>query len=75
MKTGPFEICNKMKDRTRRLVVGEDKSMKPWKENSEDLYNMDKGERVGVSMFRFDGGIRGNILREAQGIAWKSEKV
>ena len=44
-----MESCSRIKDRNGRLAQGEDEVRKMWKENFEDLYNIDTQEEIASS--------------------------
>ena len=50
-----MEICSRIENK-------EDEVQRIWKENFEDLYNVDTQEQVAVHMFGFDGIWRGNYF-------------
>ena len=56
------ENSNRVKDGNGRLVLEEAEVRSIWKENYDDLYNMDTQEHVAVHMCGFDGVRRGNYF-------------
>ena len=50
-----MESCSRIKEINGRLALGELEVRRIWKENFEDLYNIDTQEQVLVHICGFDG--------------------
>ena len=59
-----MENCNRIKFRTEKIAVGEDKGRQTWKEYFKDLYNVDTEEQITVSMCEPEGARKVNYFGE-----------